>query len=85
MQIKSELEAYYDWKMDVESIDGIIEEYNLQKLSLLRQFSMKVGLQVLLREYNFDNRSKQTFYEEDIMNIFPVVKHINPRVSFLFL
>lgn len=48
-----------------------------------RSFALKVGLQMLLREYDFDNKNKVTFSGSDIMNIFPVVKHINPRVSFI--
>lgn len=42
---------------------------------------MKNGIQVSLREYAFDAKNRLTFFEEDIINIFPVVKHINPRVS----
>lgn len=41
-------------------------------------------LQILLKEYNFDNRHKPTFTEEDILNIFPVVKHVNPKASDAF-
>uniref|UniRef100_A0A8C5TRB6 Clustered mitochondria protein homolog n=1 Tax=Malurus cyaneus samueli TaxID=2593467 RepID=A0A8C5TRB6_9PASS len=39
---------------------------------------------ILLKEYNFDNRHKPTFTEEDILNIFPVVKHVNPKASDAF-
>lgn len=42
---------------------------------------MKNGVQILLKEYNFDAKNRLTFFEEDIINIFPIVKHINPRVS----
>ncbi|KAG1650869.1 Clustered mitochondria [Nymphon striatum] len=82
-QIKTELKVYFDWTLESDSVDEMTEKYNIHKLSLLRQFCIKVGLQVLLREYHFDNKNKQTFYEEDVVNIFPVVKHINPRVSYL--
>lgn len=40
--------------------------------------------QILLKEYNFDSRHKPTFTEEDILNIFPVVKHVNPKASDAF-
>lgn len=46
-----------------------------------RSFCVKVGLQILLREYDFDSKNKVIFNTSDIMNVFPVVKHINPRVS----
>lgn len=80
-QIKADLKAYYDWETPAsESLDSTIEHYHLQKISLLRGFCIKTGIQILLREYNFENKNRATFFEEDILNIFPVVKHINPRV-----
>lgn len=42
---------------------------------------MKTGVQILLRDYNFESKNKVIFYEEDILNIFPIVKHINPRAT----
>lgn len=33
-------------------------------------------LQVQLREYTFDSRHRPTFGEEDVINMFPVVKHL---------
>lgn len=40
--------------------------------------------QILIKEYNFDSRHKPAFTEEDILNIFPVVKHVNPKASDAF-
>ena len=64
-----------------DSIDSAIEKYGLQRVSLLRAFCQKVGIQILLREYGLDNKNKQIFFEEDIVNVTPLVKHIHPRVS----
>ncbi|KAL6436856.1 hypothetical protein ACFW04_004910 [Cataglyphis niger] len=81
-QIKGDLKAYYDWETpSPESLDATIEHFHLQKISLLRGFCIKTGIQILLREYNFENKNRATFFEDDILNIFPVVKHINPRAS----
>ncbi|XP_076627547.1 clustered mitochondria protein homolog [Colletes latitarsis] len=81
-QIKADLKAYYDWETpSPESLDATIDHFHLQKISLLRGFCIKTGIQILLREYNFENKNRATFFEEDILNIFPVVKHINPRAS----
>ncbi|XP_053987211.1 clustered mitochondria protein homolog [Hylaeus volcanicus] len=81
-QIKADLKGYYDWETpSPESLDATIDHFNLQKISLLRGFCIKTGIQILLREYNFENKNRATFFEEDILNIFPVVKHINPRAS----
>ncbi|XP_073981757.1 clustered mitochondria protein homolog isoform X2 [Rhodnius prolixus] len=81
IQLRSELKAYYDWELKTDNIDSTVETYALQKISLLRSFSLKTGIQILLREYSFDTKNKLTFFEEDILNIFPIVKHINPRAS----
>ncbi|KAG5682061.1 hypothetical protein PVAND_011446 [Polypedilum vanderplanki] len=80
--IKKELKAYWDYELNCEhNIDKIVEHYKLQKISILRAFNLKVGLQILLREYNFESKNKPTFNEDDIINVFPVVKHINPRAT----
>ena len=34
-----------------------------------------------MREYSFDNKQQQTFIEEDIINMYPIIKHINPRAT----
>ncbi|XP_047511872.1 clustered mitochondria protein homolog isoform X2 [Pieris napi] len=80
-QIQQELKAYWGFELTAESMDAVIQKYGFQKISLLRSFALKVGLQIMLKEYDFDNRNKTTFTSADIMNIFPVVKHINPRAS----
>lgn len=61
-----------------------MEKYGLQKITLLREISVKTGIQILIKEYNFDSRHKPAFTEEDILNIFPVVKHVNPKASDAF-
>lgn len=81
-QIKKELKSYWDFDLGCDcNVDKIVEHYKLQKISLLRSFNLKTGLQMLLREYNFESKNKPTFNEDDIINVFPVVKHINPRAT----
>lgn len=79
--LESELKSYYDWDLKVDGVDVAVEMYKVQKVSLLRSFCLKTGIQILLHEYVFDNKYRQTFTEDDVVNIFPVVKHINPRAS----
>ncbi|KAL1132056.1 hypothetical protein AAG570_010014, partial [Ranatra chinensis] len=79
--LKTELKSYYDWELATDNVDSTVEAHSLQKISILRSFCLKTGLQMLLREYSFDTKNKLTFFEEDIINIFPVVKHINPRAT----
>lgn len=38
--------------------------------------ALSLRLQVQLREYVFDSRHRPTFGEEDVINMFPVVKHL---------
>lgn len=55
----------------------LVEHYGLQKLSLLREFCLKTGVQLRLRDYSFDNQNKAPIGPEDIINMIPVVKHIH--------
>jgi protein TIF31 len=66
-----------------DSIDSALERFNLQRVSLLRQFCLKVGIQILLKEYNLDTKHKQVFYEDDIINVFPIVKNVHPKVCII--
>lgn len=38
--------------------------------------TLLLHLQVQLREYVFDSRHRPAFGEEDVINMFPVVKHL---------
>ncbi|KAK9520814.1 hypothetical protein VZT92_020674 [Zoarces viviparus] len=82
--IASEAKSYYHFTIQGESVDQVVEKYGFQKTTLLREISVKTGIQILIKEYNFDSRHKPAFTEEDILNIFPVVKHVNPKASDAF-
>ncbi|XP_068594440.1 clustered mitochondria protein homolog [Brachionichthys hirsutus] len=55
----------------------LVEHYRLQKISLLRDFCLKTGVQLRLRDYFIDHQSKAPIGPDDVLNIFPVVKHVN--------
>ena len=38
----------------------------------------------MLREYNFEAKSKETFHEDDVLNLYPVVKHVPTKASDAF-
>uniref|UniRef100_A0A669C2K3 Clustered mitochondria homolog n=1 Tax=Oreochromis niloticus TaxID=8128 RepID=A0A669C2K3_ORENI len=82
-RIRAEARDYYHYTFDrcVESIDEVIEKHNLQRISLLREIAIKTGIQVQLREYVFESRHRPAFAEEDIVNMFPVVRHLKPTSS----
>uniref|UniRef100_H3DFC0 Clustered mitochondria homolog n=1 Tax=Tetraodon nigroviridis TaxID=99883 RepID=H3DFC0_TETNG len=75
-RIRSEARDYFHYRINSESIDEVIETHGLQRTSLLREIAIKTGIQVQLREYVFDSRHRPTFGEEDVINMFPVVKHL---------
>ena len=77
--INEEAQAYYKFDLNSDNIDGICEAFGLQKISLMRAFCKAVGIQLVLKEYPLDNG--KIFTDEDVINIFPVVKHINPRAT----
>lgn len=79
--ILSELNQYYSYTLDATSLEQLIDHHKLHKMIFLRSFCIKTGIQVLLREYNFDSKGRPTFGEDDILNVFPIVKHIDPRAS----
>lgn len=82
-QLRTEMDSYYGWSpsKDVDSLESLFNRYSIQKISLIRLFCIRTGIQILLREYNFDHKSRSAFTEDDILNVFPIVKHISPRAS----
>lgn len=50
-------------------------------LKCVTYYKLDFVFQVLLREYNFESRHKPVLTEEDILNMFPVVKHVNIKAK----
>ncbi|KAK3540557.1 hypothetical protein QTP70_034305 [Hemibagrus guttatus] len=63
------------------NIDQLVEQYGLQKLSLLREICLKTGVQLRLRDYILDNCTKAPISPDDVLNFLPVVKHINMPIT----
>ena len=63
------------------NMDQFVTKFHLQKLSFLREFCKKTGVQILLREYDFNSKKNLTFYVDDIVNLFPVVKYATPKAT----
>lgn len=80
-QINEEASLHYAFNLTYESIDDLFTKYKLRKLTLLKNICQKNGIQMLLREYNFDTKNKETFNEEDIINLYPIVKHVPPKAT----
>ncbi|XP_068455877.1 clustered mitochondria protein homolog isoform X2 [Clinocottus analis] len=80
-RIRTEAGDYYHYTIDSENIDEVIKKHGLQRISLLREMAIKTGIQVQLREYVFESRHRPVFAEEDVVNMFPVVKHLKPTAT----
>ncbi|KAK3523982.1 hypothetical protein QTP70_017489, partial [Hemibagrus guttatus] len=63
------------------SIEQAVDKCGLQRITLLREISIKTGIQLLIRDYQFDAKNKPVFTEEDILNIFPIIKHVIPKAN----
>lgn len=58
-------------------LNHMVEHYGLQRISLLREFCLKTGVQLRLRDYLLDNQNKAPIGPDDVLNIFPLVKYIH--------
>ncbi|XP_066502027.1 clustered mitochondria protein homolog isoform X2 [Hoplias malabaricus] len=79
--VQAEALDYYHYCLSCENVEEAVDKCGLQRITLLREISIKTGIQIFIREYQFDARQRPVFTEEDILNIFPIVKHVSPRVS----
>ena len=70
-----------------DDIESFIETYNVRRTCILRSFCLKTGLQLAVREYQFESNNKSSrtttecFNEDDIINIYPIIKQVPPKVK----
>jgi hypothetical protein len=64
-----------------------MEKYNVRRTCILRSLCLKTGLQLTMREYSFESANKsarnanECFTEDDILNMFPLIKQAPPKVE----
>lgn len=80
-KIVEDVKGSYNYKLGTTDLETTIKKYKLNKLSLLRAFCKTNGVQLHLREYQFESTkaSKPTFHEEDVIGQYPVVKACEPK------
>ncbi|GFS12676.1 clustered mitochondria protein homolog [Elysia marginata] len=83
-KIIDEADDYYGYTLECDSIEGALEQYGCQRVAMLRSICLKAGVQIQLREYALESKARPIFTEDDIVNVFPVVKHISPRATDAF-
>ena len=49
--------------------------------SLLRTICPKVGIQLKLKNYDFLSTIAPTFHASDVLNLYPVIKHVLPKAK----
>ncbi|XP_054610400.1 clustered mitochondria protein homolog isoform X2 [Dunckerocampus dactyliophorus] len=77
VRIRTDAEDYYHYTLD----SAFMEDHGLQRVSLLREFTIKTGIQVRMRDYTMDSRTRAIFGEEDVVNMLAVVKHVTYTAS----
>lgn len=65
------------YKYELPSLDVV--RPIVSSVSTLRSICQKVGIQLNAKDY--DLNQELPFQTEDILNLFPVVKHVNPEVK----
>ena len=78
--------SHYQTRISVANGEGgflqlgpAAEGMQVSKLALLRSVCKKTGVQILARQYNLSNTtSTPTFNTDDILNVFPLTKHVAP-------
>ncbi|CAF1058898.1 unnamed protein product, partial [Didymodactylos carnosus] len=95
IQLCNEAKTRYSFDLNCDDIDSFQEHYHIRRTCILRSFCLKIGLQLSLREYQFDSVMSPTttkntptnssitpcFNEDDIINLYPVIKHVAPKPS----
>ncbi|CAF4258898.1 unnamed protein product [Rotaria sp. Silwood2] len=87
LQLTNEAKSRYNFDLNCDDIENFLEKYNVRRTCILRSFCSKTGLQLSIREYQFDLANKSTrtnnecFNEEDIINIYPLIKQVPPKPS----
>ncbi|XP_027033032.1 clustered mitochondria protein homolog isoform X2 [Tachysurus fulvidraco] len=79
--IQAAAREYYHYCLPCNSIEQAVDKYGLQRITLLREIAIKTGIQLLIRDYQFDVKNKPVFTEEDILNIFPIIKRVVPKAN----
>ncbi|XP_022692197.1 clustered mitochondria protein homolog isoform X1 [Varroa jacobsoni] len=83
--IKGEMKDYFDFDDESNSFDTLYSHYDVSRIALMRAFCMRVGIQVLQKNYQLSTGlSNGAICEDDIVNLFPIVKHMEPRATDAF-
>nr|CAD2151370.1 unnamed protein product [Meloidogyne enterolobii] len=78
--ISDESDGHYNYRIVADCCDSFIEwSDGARRSAIIRRFCAMNGVQIVLKNYQFESKSQTPFSEDDIFNLVPVVKHLNPR------
>ncbi|OQR70330.1 clustered mitochondria-like [Tropilaelaps mercedesae] len=83
--VKAEIKDYFDFDAEGDTFDSLYTRYDVSRIALMRSFCMRVGIQMLQKNYQLSTGlSNGAIGEDDIVNLFPIVKHMEPRATDAF-
>lgn len=83
--IKSEVKDYFDYVVVGDSFDDLYTHYDIGRVSMMRRFCVKCGVQMVQKNYQINSGlSCGAITEQDIISLYPIVKHIEPRATDAF-
>ncbi|CAF1346965.1 unnamed protein product, partial [Adineta steineri] len=86
-QLTNEAKSRFSFDLTCDDIESFVDKYSVRRTCILRSFCLKTGLQLAMREYQFEstNKSSRTntdcFTEDDVVNMYPVIKQVPPKPS----
>ncbi|CAF1421234.1 unnamed protein product [Adineta ricciae] len=87
IQLTNEAKSRYGFDLNCDDIEAFVDTYSVRRTCILRSLCLKTGLQLAMREYQYDSAykssrtSNECFTEDDIVNIYPVIKQVPPKPS----
>ncbi|CAL8079604.1 unnamed protein product [Calicophoron daubneyi] len=86
-ELTKEAKEYFHYNISATDIDSFCTQHDIQRVQILRSFCPVVGVQLLLRDYSLNppngakHHTKPVFTTEDIVSMYPVVKHLHPHAT----
>ncbi|KAL5970957.1 Protein clueles [Taenia solium] len=82
--LNKEVKEYYHIDLELSDVDTFCQTHSVTRTQILRSFCQAVGIQLVLHEYALlppngaRHHSRPVFSLEDVVSIYPLVKHLHP-------
>ncbi|VDK32074.1 unnamed protein product [Taenia asiatica] len=84
VSLNKEVKEYYHIDLELSDVDAFCQTHSVTRTQILRSFCQAVGIQLVLHEYALlppngaRHHSRPVFSLEDVVSIYPLVKHLHP-------